>query len=182
MSRSGGFGIPPEKLDPFLRIPEVAHFLYRQGKLVGYFTLVPLNHEIMLKRLRGEVRITQLKPEDLEEFDPEHPIDCFVWELITNPDDKHLAAYLIQKLQRFIHTLGKRGVRIESICATATSPEGINLCRRLGMRRMTEIQTPYKQERAFEMRPMETKNWLTRNYQQGLKSYQLKLERLNRGY
>lgn len=182
MERSGGTGIPPEKLLPFLSLPnsEVGHVLIRDGHVAGYFTIVPLYHSKLMERMRGETTTGQIKPAELASFLPGKPIDCFVWEVIVEPEQKHTAAYLIGKILTFLHTLGKRGVDIEGIYAIATSPEGINLCRKLGMQLMN-LPSIQPDNMPFEMKIQEHKNWLTKNYIQAIKSYKKRQLRLQSG-
>jgi len=179
MERSGGYGIAPDKLIPFLSIPnsEIGHVLIREGQLEGYFTIVPLYHDTLMQRMREEIWTSQIKPEELAYFEPGKPIDCFIWEVMADPDKKHTAAYLIGKMLIFFHNLGKRGVDIEGMYATASSPEGINLCRRMGMNLM-DLPTVRPNNMPFELKPKEQKNWLTKNYIQALKSYKLRQKRL----
>ncbi|TMC13814.1 MAG: hypothetical protein E6J34_24410 [Chloroflexi bacterium] len=118
MEQSGGYGIPPENLIPFLSMPnsEIGHVLIREHHIVGYFTIVPLYHDKLMQRMREETTISQIKPEELASFEPGRPIDCFVWEVIVDPEQKHVAAYLIGKILTFFHTLGKRGA-VNWVCS-----------------------------------------------------------------
>jgi hypothetical protein len=182
MRQSGGHGIPPERLIPFLSIrnSEIGHVLIREGRIVGYFTIVPLSHDKLMQRMREEVTTSQIKPEELASFEPGKPIDCFVWEVIVEPEQKHAAAYLIGKMLTFFHTLGKRGVDIEGIYATASSPEGISLCRKLGMQ-VINLPNVRPDNMPFEMKVQEHRNWLTKNYIQAIKSYKKRQQRLQSG-
>ncbi len=181
MKLSGGEGIPPERLIPFLAFPnsEIGHVLMRDNHLAGYFTIVPLDHEIAMGKMKGEVAISQLKPEQLAKFEPGKPIDCFIWEVISDPNKKHTAAYLIGKMLTFFHNLGKRGVEINHIYAVASSPEGINICRRMGME-LLDLPSVKPNYMPFELKIQEHKNWLTKNYIQALRSYKLQQERLKK--
>jgi hypothetical protein len=182
MERSGGYGIPPEKLIPFLSVPnsEIGHVLIRDGHVVGYFTIVPLHHDKLMQKMRGEIAISQIKPEELAAFEPGEPIDCFIWEVMVEPEQKHTAAYLIGRMLNFFHALGKRGVDIEGIYAVASSREGINLCRKLGMQLMN-LPNTRPNYMPFVLKVQEHSNWLTKNYVQALKSYKKRLQRLQSG-
>jgi hypothetical protein len=130
--------------------------------------------------MRGETTTSQIKPEELASFEPGRPIDCFVWEVIADAEQKHVAAYLLGKILTFFHTLGKRGVDIEGVYATASSPEGINLCRKLGMQLMS-LSNVQPNNMPFEMKIQEHKNWITKNYIQAIKSYKKRQQRLQGG-
>ena len=183
MSRSGGYGIKPELLIPYLSMPdsEIGHVMIRDGHIIGYFTIVPLRHEQMLQRMKKERYIADFKPEELPTFGPEEPIDCFIWEIMSDPEQKHVGQYLIGKLLTFFHALGKRGVNIEGIYATSTSREGINLARRMGMKLMNLPEVIQPNYMPFELKIQETRNWLTKNYIQAFKSYKKRQERMERG-
>jgi len=184
MRQSGGQGIPPEKLIPFLSIPgsEIGHVLIRGKHIAGYFTVVPMYHDLLMKRMREEIpTISQIKPEQLARFEPGKPIDCFIWEVMSSPKEKHTGAYLIGKMLIFLHTLGKRGVEIEGVYATASSPEGIDLCRRMGMKLM-DLPIIRPDNMPFELKIQEHPNWLTKNYISALRSYNIRQARLQRNY
>lgn len=182
MKRSGGYGIPTEILMPFLCIPnsEIGHVLVRDDGIIGYFTLLPLKHESMMRLMHREAKISKkdITPDDTVPFEPGEPIECFVWEIMSNPDEKHVGQLLIGKLLTFLHSLGKRGVDISSIYTIATSREGINLARRMGMEVMNLPDLVQPNWIPFEWKIQEHKNWLTKNYIQALRSYKLRQERL----
>ena len=50
MSKQGGYGIEPQKLLPYLSIPnsEIGHVLVKDDQIIGYFTFVPLTHEQLM--------------------------------------------------------------------------------------------------------------------------------------
>lgn len=180
MSRSGGYGIPVESLLPFLAIPnsEVGHVLVRDEHIIGYFTVLPLNHDTLLQVMRREIRAREVKPEELAKFEPGNPIDCFLWEVMSDPYQKHIGQYLIGKMLTFFHSLGKRGIDIQGIYATATSREGISLCHKMGMQQMNLPEVIQPNWIPFEWKIQEQKNWLTKNYIQALKSYKKRQQRM----
>jgi len=182
MSRNGGYGIPAKSLLPFLSIPnsEIGHVLIRDGHIIGYFTVLPLKHDKILEIMQRKIRVRDIKPDELAEFEPGTPIDCFIWEVISDPDKKHIGQYLIGRMLSFFHVLGKRGVDIQGIYATATSKEGINLCRRMGMQIMNLPDVIEPNWMPFEWKIQENKNWFTRNYIQALQSYKKRQERLEK--
>lgn len=180
MGRIGGYGIKPEQLMPFLSMPnsEIGHVLIKEDHIIGYFTIVPLRHKQLMQRMMKEIYIADFKPEELPTFDPGEPIDCFIWEVMSNPEQKHVGQYLISKMLTFFHDLGKRGVEIQGIYATATSREGINLSRRLGMKVMDLPEVIAPNYMPFELKIQENKNWLTINYIKALESYKRRQKRL----
>lgn len=188
MKESGEHSAPTKILLQFLSVPgsEIGHVLVKNGRIIGYFTFVPLTHnqvmQIMQKEesnLFNQLRTRELLPEDLTQFEPDKPIDIFVWEVIS--DQKTTGRHLIGYMGNFLHLLGKRGVHIEGIYAIATTPEGRNLCQRIGMKRMNLPEVTRPDWTPFEWKIQEKKNWLTKNYIQAIKSYKKRQQRMQMG-
>ncbi len=182
MSRSGGYGIKPEKLVPYLSIhnSEISHVLVKDNEMIGYFTIVPLTHKQLMQRMKKEIYIADFPPEELPMFVPDIPIDCFIWEVMSEPEEKAIGQYLISKMLEFFHTLGKRGVNIEGIYATASSIEGISLCRKVGMKIMDIPEVVAPQYKPFELIVRENKNWLTVKYILSAEAYKRRQAKLKR--
>lgn len=188
MSRSREHSVPTKILLQFLSLPgsEVGHVLVKNGHIIGYFTFVPLSHDKVMQIMRKEesslfhqLRTRNLLPEDLAQFEPDEPIDIFVWEVIA--DQKITGRYLIEYMGKFLHTLGKRGVNIVGVYAVATTPQGRDLCQRMGMKRMSLPQITQLDWTPFEWKIQENKNWLTKNYIQAIKSYKKRQLRMQHG-
>lgn len=173
MARSGGYGIEAEKRLNYLTFPtsEIGHVLVKDGHIIGFFTLLPVTHKTLIQLMRGEVRASQILPEDFARFEPGEKIDCFIWEVIADPDEKQTGAKVIRKMLSFLHTLGKRGVEIEGLYAKATSPEGIDLSRKMGMHEMHLSGLSRLDYVPFEVKIAEMSNTFTKNYVQALKNY-----------
>ncbi len=182
MSRTGGYGIKPEKLIPYLSIPnsEIGHVLAKNAEIVGYFTVVPLFHKQLMQRMRKEIYIADFPPNEIPMFPPDTPIDCFIWEMMSEPNEKTVGQYLINKMLKFFHTLGKRGVNIEGVYATASSIEGINLCRRMGMKLMNLPEVISPQYQPYELKIQENQNWLTSSYSLAFEAYKRRQNRLRK--
>ncbi len=133
-----------------------------------------------MQRRRKEVYIADFPPQDLPAFQPGKPIDCFIWEIMSEPKDKPVGQYLISKLLKFFQTLGKRGVEIEGVYATATSIEGINLSRKMGMHLMDLPEVIAPNYTPFELKIQKQVNWITKDYNLALESYRRRQERLQR--
>lgn len=179
MSRSGGYSIPAESLIKFLSLPnsEVGHVLIRDEKIIGYFTVLPLRHETTMQIMQKKIRVREVNPKELAQFEPDEPIDIFVWEVMS--ENKHIGQYLIGAMLTFFHSLGKRGVDIQGVYAIATSREGIELSRRIGMTVMNLPEVIQPNWMPYEWKIQEQKNWLNKNYIQALKSYRKRMEHLH---
>jgi hypothetical protein len=188
MSASREHSAPTKILLQFLSLPgsEIGHVLVKNGHIIGYFTFVPLTHDKVMQIMRkkasnlfNQLRTRNLLPEDLAQFEPDEPVDVFVWEVIA--DQKITGRYLIGYMGNFLHLLGKRGVNIEGVYAVATTPEGRGLCQRIGMNRMNLPEVTRPDWTPFEWKIQETKNWLTKNYIQAIKSYKKRQQRMQMG-
>ena len=180
MSKQGGYGIRAEKLRPLLEIPnsEIGHVLIKDGRIIGYFTIVPLKHKQIMQKMKREINIVDIPVDELPNFEPGIPIDCFMWEIMSDPREKGIGQYLISKILKFFHALGKRGVEIEGIYAVGSSIEGISLARRLGMKLMNLPKEP--RYMPFELKIQENKNWITKDYILALESYKRRENKLKR--
>jgi hypothetical protein len=187
MRESGEHSVPAKMLLQFLSLPgsEIGHVLLRNEHIIGYFTLVPLTHQSLMNVMRrdeqslfNQLRTRSLQLEDLAQFEPGKPVDLFVWEVISDPKQKTIGQYLIGYMLNLLHTLGKRGVDIKGVYAVATTPEGINICRRMGMQIMDLPELIQPDWVPFEWKIQEKKTWLTRNYIQALKSYKKRQQRM----
>ena len=177
MKASGEHTAPAKILLQFLSLPgsEIGHVLVKNGRIIGYFTFVPLTHDKVMQIMRKEesnlfnqLRTRSLLPEDLAQFEPDEPVDIFVWEVIA--DQKITGRHLLGYMGNFLHMLGKRGVNIEGVYAVATTPLGRGLCQRIGMNRMDLPEVARLDWTPFEWKIQEHKNWLTKNYIQAIKS------------
>jgi len=182
MRKRGGYGVKPEQLLPYLSIPnsEIGHVLVKENNIIGYFTIVPLLHGQLLKRMRKEAYIVDFPPEELPLFLPDTPMDCFIWEVISEAEERAIGQYLLSKMLKFFHTIGKRGVNIEGVYATATSVEGITLCRRAGMSLMNLPEVIGPRYQPFELKIQENRNWLTIDYILALQAYKRRQDKLKK--
>jgi tetratricopeptide repeat protein len=155
---------------------EVGHVLLKRREVIGYSIILPLKHEQTMQIMSREINIEELESRDLASLESGEPIDLFIVAIITDPSKKDIGAYLIRKMLKFFHTLGKQGVEIAGIYAPAYSLESKALCLNIGMHEMTLPREPQSWI-PFEMKVKETYNRYTRNYLLALKSYKEKQRR-----
>lgn len=150
---------------------EVGHILEKKGHMIGFFDILPMNHDTLLRVLRREIPVNSINTEEFVPYESGQQIDCLIWKVMPFSDNTHLAVSLIKKMLTFFHTLGKRGVEIEGVYVVATSREEMSICRRAGftMMQLPEIDIP--RWVPFEMRVTEGRHRFTKNYVQALKSY-----------
>jgi predicted DNA-binding transcriptional regulator AlpA len=158
-------------IEPIMPDLEIGHVLVRDGHIIGLFSILPLKYEILMRILKKQVNIDEIIPNEMSQYEPEEHINCFIWKVVADFDNKHVGAHLINKMLTFFHTLGKRGVEIDGVYAVATSREEINFCRRAGFRRMDLPEVTSSDWVPFELKIGTNKNRFTRNYLQAIKSY-----------
>ncbi len=173
LERSGEHAITAEGRTHYLALPksEICHVLVRNRHIIAFFTILPLKHDKMMHLMYDKVQASNIPVEDYAKFAPGEAIDCFIWEVMADPDNKHIGAYTIKKMLNFFHILGKRGVEIGGLYVKATSPVDIDVCRKLHMKEMPSSEATQLNYTPFEMNVQETSNTFTRNYLQALKSY-----------
>jgi hypothetical protein len=167
------YNIAAEERIHYLALPnsEIGHVLVRNRHIIAFFTTLPLNHDQVIQLMDDKVLAGNVPVEDYAKFAPGETIDCFLWEVIADPDDKQIGASIIRKILHFFHILGKRGVEIEGLYIKAASPIDIALCRRLHMKELPKPEAAQPGYTPFEMKVQEANNKFTKNYLQALKSY-----------
>ncbi|GAC1342873.1 MAG: hypothetical protein NVSMB27_02220 [Ktedonobacteraceae bacterium] len=173
LERSGENAISAEGRTHYLALPnsEICHVLVRNRHIIAFFTILPLKHDKMMHLMYDEVQASTIPVEDYAKFVPGEAIDCFIWEVMADPDNKHIGAYAMKKMLNFFHILGKRGVEIKGLYVKATSPTDMDICRKLHMKEMPSSEVSQLPSTSFEMNVQETRNKFTRNYLQALKNY-----------
>lgn len=156
-----------------LPMSKFSYVFMRNDDVVGYFTIIPLKHDVLMKFMHNKLRDEDIRQDIIAEFEPGEPIDCIIWEIVSDPTKKCIGAYIIRKILKFFHTLGKQGVEIVGAYTIALSRDSRYYCRRVGMHRM-EHPTTQTDWIPFEMKVKETTNRYTRNYLQALRSYKVK--------
>lgn len=176
--QSGGYGLPVEVFAEWFKLPylEIGHVLLEKGEVKGYITVLPLRHEQVLQIMRKEVRPSKIPVKELAMLEPGKPLDLFVGDVAVEPKDKHAAAYLIGKMLNYFQDLGKQGIEVEGIYATASTREGINICRRAGMHQM-EVPDIQPNWIPFELKIQESKSSFAKSYLRNLNIYKRKRER-----
>lgn len=130
--------IPVEKRIEWLRKnPDIDYFLKQEGKIVGYFSLVPLRPETIDDLLRLRCYAKDLTVDDILAYTPDVPVDLYGMAIGTKPgvsqSQKHEWGKLLMIGARgVILDLAKKGVVIRTINAHSFTPDGIKMMRHLG--------------------------------------------------
>ncbi len=177
--RMGGYGTPSEIFAGWFKHPhlEIGHILLQKGEVVGYFTTHPLQHEQVMEILNRKIRLRQIAVEQYTPLEPGMPFDMYVGDLAADPNMKQVSAHLIGKMLTYFHSLGKQGIEIEGIYALASTREGINICRKVGMKSMN-LPNAELSIVPFELKIQEDRNKFTEDYIKALRAYKKKQQRL----
>jgi predicted DNA-binding transcriptional regulator AlpA len=177
--RVGGYGAPSEIFAEWAKNPrlEIVHILLHKGKIAGYFTTHPLHHEQIMEVLNRRIRLRQIPVEQYAPLEPEKPFDMYIGDLAADPDIKQVSVHLIGKMLAYFHNLGRQGIEIDGIYALASTREGINICRRVGMEPMN-LPSAEPSIVPFELKMQETMNKFTEDYIKALRAYKKKRQRL----
>jgi len=178
-ARVGGYGTPSEIFLNWFKNShlEIGHILLYKGEITGYFTTHPLHHEQIIKVLNREIRLRQVPIEQYALLEPGKPLDIYIGDVAANPNIKQASVHLIGKMLAYFHNLGKQGIEIEGIYSLASTREGINLCRRVGMKPMN-LSSAEPNIVPFELKVQESENKFTEDYIKALRAYKRKQQRL----
>ncbi len=99
--------------------------------------------------------------------------------MAVDPEKKQAAIYLLGKLLAYFEDLGKQGIEVEGIYATASTREGINTCRSAGMQQMNtpDVRPDWI---PFELKVQETRTIFTKDYLRALNIYKRKRQRVEK--
>jgi len=171
----GGYGTPPETFMEWFKNPllEIGHLLLRDNQVVGYFTMHTLKEQQIEQVLHEQIRLRDVSTEDYERIEPEKPLNIYIGDMAVDPNIKQLAVHFIGKMLSYFQNLGKQGIDIENIYALASTREGINICRKAGMK---QIFTPDNETDGipFKLNIQEGDNIFIQNYFKALKIYRRK--------
>jgi len=175
--RVGGYGSPPEIFSEWFKKPflEIGHLLLLNDQIVGYFTTHTLHDKQVKQVLNKEVRLSRIPIEDYEHLEPGKPLNIYIGDMAVDPNIKQLSVHLIGKMLSYFQNLGRQGIEIKNIYALASTREGVNICRKAGMK---QIGTPKIETDGvpFELKVQETQSILTDDYLRALRSYKRKSE------
>lgn len=130
--------IPVEKRIEWLKKnPDIDYLLKQDGEIVGYFTLVPLQPEMIEELLRSKRYAKDLTSKDILAYSPNVPVDLYGMAIGTKPGVSQNQKYewgkiLMLGAREVILSLAQQGVVIRTINAHSFTPDGIKMMRHLG--------------------------------------------------
>jgi len=122
---------------------EIFHVLDVKGHIEGFASLLPLTKEKIDEIINEQVRMSGIKPNDIQVFEPGNPVDLFVHVLGVRPSpdmkDSSKRAFggqLVEGIIDMFADLGLRGIEIGSVHARSDTPDGIGLSEHLGFKQV----------------------------------------------
>lgn len=118
--------------------PESDFVVKHNGKVVGFFRLLPVKHDRLMQFMAGEIRGWDISAEDVEPFEPGKPVECIIMGTAGEPDvdettRKHYVAILLRGVLRKLEEFGRRGIIITKVYATSQTPSGVAMGLHAGM-------------------------------------------------
>jgi hypothetical protein len=161
--------------------PESDYHVRYNDKLVALLHLTALKHETMMKLVNFEISWDDIRPEDIERYEPGKPLELFITAIASDPDvdEQTRMGYMLHLLRgaaRELKKLGERGVIITKVYGRSNTPTGIAAAIHMGMIE----QGPRRGKTiSFVMDTKTNQSYLARMYSEGLAEWQ-KQQRTNR--
>lgn len=158
------------------RNPEAYYTLRENGEVVAYACIFPVEFNWLKKVLKDEVRMGEVPLEEIHPFTPTNQLNLYIRDLIVDQTvgkekAAHHAQRMIAELAHIIAKLGERGIDIKAIYALATSPQGNQLARKLGLRAMTELDNQTEGYMPYEIIVSKANSPLINEYKEELQHY-----------
>jgi hypothetical protein len=140
------------------------------GKVVAYFYVQALEHQILVDYLHQKIRGWQITEEHIMPFTPGEPRECFIGAIGTDPDagDDLRSAYgalLLRGVKQDLVRLAGEGVIIGKLYAASSNFDGTYMCLHLGM----ELWEPPSRRRlTFVLDVKKSKSFLFQPYKKAL--------------
>ena len=130
--------IPVEKRVAWLeKNPDIDYFLKQDGKIVGYFSLVPLRPETIDDLLRLRRYAKDLTADDILAYVPGVPVDLYGMAIgiipgVSQAQKHEWGKILMIGARGVILDLARKGIIIRTINAHSFTADGIKMMRHLG--------------------------------------------------
>lgn len=128
---------------------EIFQVLVYNDAIVGYVSLIPLPLEIINGLMSDDIRVSQIRSEDVSSFKPGQPVNLYVWTVGLHPDyqeplllKRTLGRYISQGVIGLFEDFGKRGIEVQSAWTRSDTDDGQALSEGLGFE--VVIPTPSK--------------------------------------
>ena len=160
--------------------PESFYVLKKEGKVVGYHSMLALPQHKIEAILREEQRPKDIRSDEIRRFDSEQELDVYIivtgirrsldGRAIEGREKGAYASSLIRGITRQFQELGERGVSIRSIYARSRTPDGIKFIEDLGFEELS--YSPIHGKRLFKLSVSTAEGGFIQSYKKALEKYQ----------
>lgn len=172
--RAIGFTMSAERRrEWYYKNPDCDFIVRRNGQLVSFIRLLPIEHNTLIKVMTGEMKGVEVTADDVETFEPGRTVECLVMGIAGDPElpaeirVTSIRALLLGTMKE-LQKLGKKGVIISKIYATSTTPTGIAM----SMEAEMKLFAPKVGGRfTFVMDVVESDSFLVMPYKKGLEEW-----------
>jgi len=110
------------------------------NKVVAFASLVPIKKSKLDRFVKSEIRMSEIRSDDIDLFEPGKPVHLYVFALCVDPVYKAAikvtyGCQMLEKLFAFLLDLARRGIDIETITARneKDKPDGKNLLQKMAI-------------------------------------------------
>jgi hypothetical protein len=128
--------------------PDGNYIVRDNGQIVAYIHIQPLKPDRMAAFMRGEIRGSQIRADDLECFVPGKSADVLIKSVGAIGKDQWPRYYLRRLLLGAVRDMGSKGILISKIYATSETETGIAMSIHAQMKSLGKIG---KDRYAFEL-------------------------------
>lgn len=129
--------------------PNIYYVLERDGDIVGYTNIIPLEPEKIQERLNSDGSAINVMPEEINEFKPGKPLHIYVAAMYTIPDitktERRLyGVRLIGGLITTIAEMIENGISIDTLYAKSDTVDGIRALKHMGFTEIPSLSTKFR--------------------------------------
>jgi hypothetical protein len=151
-----------------------AFFVLRNAsnKVVAFACLLPIKRDTLNRFVNGTIKMSDIRSEDVELFEPGKPLHTYVIALCVDPTYKGkikewYGGRMLSGLRVFLMELARNGIEIETITARneKDKPDGRNLLNKLGI---PQLRSPVPDMYLFSVRVADAGHPMLANYYDSL--------------
>ena len=128
----------------FEKNPDLFYIVKRDGKVVGYTAIIPMEPEKIQRILTNEDFIRDVRPDEIQEFKPGTPLHVYAMTMVTKPGiskakKRAYGSSLLAGLITAITELGRKGVTIDTLYGRSETVDGIRVMKHLGFTQIPSV-------------------------------------------
>lgn len=111
-----------------------------EGNALGYLGIFHINEEAYYKLVKGEITEKDLNNKYFLKLCESNDIYCYIDGFVVKEKNTRIAMSLLIKSIGYVKFLKEKNISIQKIVTMATSKTGINLCNKLGFKKIREYK------------------------------------------